>query len=292
MAISDLSLFSSMAFALDNTTSHIQDIQQSLASGTRVNVPSDDLVNYGQAQLLRARASAVKNDINTGQQVQGLLTSADNALASVGNWLNSALSIATQGADASTNTAQMTTLGNQVQSMLDQALGEANTEYAGVYMFGGSQTGNPPFDAVGNYSGNALTNSATFSDNTAIQTTFDGQAIFGDPSTGVIGALTALRNALLAGNKTATASTLSQLQSAVRNVADARGNIGINQQSLTAFLANANDQSTTLQSSISNLVDTDVAQAALDQQQSLLQEQALVSMASGLGKIPLVNILA
>ena len=127
---------------------------------------------------------------------------------------------------------------------------------------------------------------------TAIQTTFNGQAIFGDPANGVIGALTALKNALLAGNKTATASTLSQLQTAVQNVADARGHIGINQISLQTFITNANDQSTTLQTSISNLVDVDVAHAALDQQQSLLQEQALVSMASGLGKIPLVNILA
>ncbi len=221
-----------------------------------------------------------------------MLTSADNSLASVGNWLNSALSIATQGADASMNASQMTTLGNQVQSMLNQVIGEANTQYAGAYMFGGSQTNNPPYDTTGNYSGNGVTNSATFSDNTAIQTTFNGQAIFGDPTTGVIGALTALKNALQAGDKTATASTLSQLQTAVQNVADARGTIGTNEISLQTFITDANNESTTLQTSISNLVDTDVAQAALDQQQTLLQEQALVSMASGLGKIPLVNILA
>jgi len=291
MAISDLSLFNSMAFALDQTTSHIQDIQQSLASGKQVVQPSDNLINYGQAQLLGAHASAVANDINTGQQVQGLLTTADNSLAEVGNWLNSAMSVATQAADGSVSTAQMQTLAGQVQSMLQQVIGAGNTEYSGTYLFGGSQTSGPPYDASGNYGGDHGNNFASFSDGTKIQNSFDGSAILGDANNGVIGALTALGNALQAGDKTATAATLSQIQTAIQNVATARGNVGVNEQALTNFLSNAGTESITLQDSISNLTDVDVAQASLDQQQALLQEQALISMASGLGKIPLVNIL-
>ena len=292
MAISDLSLFNSMASALDTTTSRIQVVQQSLASGKRVVQPSDDLVNYGQAQLLGARASAVANDINTGQQVQGLLNTADNALSNVGNWLNSATSIATQGADGTVSPAEMATLAGQVQSILDQVIGAANTKYADAYMFSGSQTNTPPFDTTGNYAGDSGTNFATFSDDTKVQNTFDGKAILGDAGSGVIGALTSLQNALQTGDKVATAAALSQLQAGVQSVATARGNIGVNQNALQDFLTNAGTEGTNLQASISNLTDVDVAHAALAQQQLLLQEQALVSMASGLGKIPLVNILA
>ncbi len=292
MAISDLSLFNSMATALDTTTANIQNIQQSLATGKRVVQPSDNLVNYGDAELLSAQNSAVTNDINTGTQVQGLLTTADNALSNVGNWVNSASSIATQGADGTMSTAQMSTLATQVQSILTQVTGAANTEYAGAYIFGGSQTGAPPYDASSNYVGDSTTNFATFSDGTKVQTTFDGSSIFGDSATGLIGTLTTLQNALQTGNHTAVASTLSALQTAVQSVATARGSVGINESSLQTFISNANTESTTLQASISSLTDVDVASAALNQQQTLLQEQALVSMASGLGKIPLVNILA
>jgi flagellar hook-associated protein 3 FlgL len=292
MAISDLSLFNSMAIALDTTTANIQGIQQSLASGKRVVQPSDDLVNYGQAHLLSARNSAVANDINTGTQVQGLLTTADNALSNVGNWVNAASSIATQGADGTMGTAQMSTLATQVQSILSQVTGAANTEYAGAYIFGGSQTNAAPYDPSANYLGDSMTNFATFSDGTKVQTTFDGSSIFGDANTGLIGTLNALQNALQTGNHAAVASTLAALQTGVQSVATARGSIGINESSLQAFISNANTESTTLQASISSLTDVDVASAALNQQQALLQEQALVSMASGLGKIPLVNILA
>ena len=292
MAISDLSMFNSMAFALDDTTSRIQNIQQELASGKRVVQPSDNPVNYGQARLLSARASAIQGDINTGPQVQGLLATADNALDSIGNWLNSAISIATQGADATISPSQMASMGAQVQSILQQVIGAANTQWAGASLFAGNQTNTTPYDAAGNYAGDAGTNFATFSDGTKVQTTFDGSAIFGDAGNGAIGALTALANALQAGDKVATANTLSQLQTGVASVASARGNVGINEIALQTLLANAGTENTTLQGSISDLTDVNVAKAALDQQQALLQEQALVSMASGLGKIPLVNILA
>lgn len=291
MPISDLSLFSSMTFALDNTTAGLQTVEQELATGKQVVEPSDNLVNYGQAQLLSARSSAVTNDINTGTQVQGLLTTADNALANAGNWANSAISIATQGADGTVSTAEMATLGTQVQSILQQVIGEGNAGYAGAQLFGGSQTTAAPYDATGNYTGNSGTNFATFSDGTQIQTTFDGSAIFGNATSGLIGALTTLQNALQTGNKTAVASTLSQLQTAVQSVATARGTIGVNESSLQTFLSNANNESTTLQASISSLTDADVPTVALDEQELNLQEQALVSMASNLSKIPLVNIL-
>jgi flagellar hook-associated protein 3 FlgL len=292
MPISDLSLFTSMTFALDNTTSSLQNIEQELATGKEVVLPSDNVVNYGQAQLLSARSSAVTNDINTGQQVQGLLSTTDNALSNVGNWVNSAISIATQGSDGGTSTAAMSTLGGQVQSILQQVVGAANTQYAGAYLFAGSQTTAAPYDPGNNYLGNSGTNFATFSDGTKVQTTFDGSAIFGDSATGLIGALTTLQNALQTGNRTAVASTLSQLQTAIQSVATARGNVGINESSLQTFISNANNESTTLQASISSLTDVDVPQAVLGEQELNLQEQALASMASNLSKIPLVNILA
>jgi flagellar hook-associated protein 3 FlgL len=292
MAISDLSLFSSMTYALDQTTSNIQTIEQQLSTGKQVVEPSDNLVNYGQAQLLSARSSAVSNDINTATQIQGSLTTADNALSSVSNWLDSAISIATQGADGGVSTSQMATLGGQVQSILQQVIGAANTQYTGAYLFGGSQNGNAPYDPSGNYLGDATNTYASFSDGTKIQSTFNGQAIFGNSTTGAIGALTSLQNALQSGNKTVTASALTQLQSALTSVATADGNVGVNENSVQTFLTNANTESISLQTSISNLTDADVAQDSLNEQEALLQEQALVSMASGLGKIPQVNIIA
>jgi len=292
MAVPDISLFNTLAFGLDGTTSSLQQVEQNIATGKQVNQPSDNPLAYASSQVLGAQESAVSNDILLAQQVQAQLSTASNALSSVTNSINSALSIATQGSDASINTTEMATLGTQVQSILQQVLGAANSQYGGSHLFAGNQVQSAPYDINGNYSGDNGSNFVTFSDGTKVQTNLDGSAIFGTSTTGLIGTLTALASALSSGNKTAVAAALPQLQANLASIGAANGSLGISLQSVSTVLNNATNQSTSLQASISNLVDTDVPQAAAQEQQVLLQQQALISLGSSLGKLPLINILA
>ncbi|HVN29326.1 MAG TPA: flagellin, partial [Candidatus Binataceae bacterium] len=117
-------------------------------------------------------------------------------------------------------------------------------------------------------------------------------SIFGTTTTGLIGTLTSLASALNSGNKTAVAAALPQLQANLASIGAANGALGISLNSLASIVTNATTENTNLQTSISNLVDADVAQSAAKEQQTLLQQQALISLGSGLGKIPLINILA
>jgi flagellar hook-associated protein 3 FlgL len=186
----------------------------------------------------------------------------------------------------------MATLGAQVQSILQQVLGAANSQYGGTYLFAGNQVQAGPYDSNGNYSGDNGNNSVTFSTGIKVQTNFDGKSIFGDSTSGIVGALASLATALNSGNKAAVAAAMPQLQTGLQTVASTRGNLGINLSSVTSLVNDSNSQSTTLQASISNLVDVDVPQAAAKEQEALLQQQALISLGSSLGKIPLINILA
>ncbi|MGO9264096.1 MAG: hypothetical protein ACLQBA_04280 [Candidatus Binataceae bacterium] len=120
----------------------------------------------------------------------------------------------------------------------------------------------------------------------------DGLAVFGDNSTGLIATLGALASALNSGNQSAVAAALTQLQAALATVSIAQGSLGANLTAANSVVNNAPGQGTTLQASLQNLVGTDVAQAAAQEQEGLLQQQALVSLGSELGKIPLINILA
>lgn len=292
MSVPDLSLFTSLTYSLDNTNSSLQQIEQQIGTGKQVLQPSDDPTAYAQSQVLTAQQSAVANDLVLAQQVQSQLTTADGALSNVSNAIDSAISIATQGANATTDPSSMATLGAQVQSILQQVIGEANSQYGGSYLFGGNQVQASPYDSSGNYTGDIGTNSVTFSNGTKVQTNFDGQTIFGNTSSGLIATLTSLASALNGGNQAAVAAALPQLQTALTNLAAARGNLGINLSSVTNLVTTANDETTTLQTSVSNLVNVNVAQAAATEQELLLQQQALVSVGSNLGKIPLVNILA
>lgn len=292
MSIPDISLFSQLASSLDTTTSNIQTVEQQLGTGKRVIEPSDDPVAYAGAELLNMQNSAVSNDLSLAQQTQGRLTTIDNTLSSVTNAINAAMTTATQGADGSISAAQMGTLATQAQGILTQVIGAANTQYEGAYVFAGNQVLAPPYSAGGVYSGDNTTNSVTFSDGTKVQTTFDGQAMFGDSAGGLIGALQSLVTALNAGNHAGVSAVLGQLQTGLQTLSQANSTVGTNEDTLASVVSNSNNKLVTLQTTESNLVDADVAQEAMMEQQTTLQQQALISLGSTLGKMPLINILA
>ena len=292
MSVPDISLFSQLSFSLDQTLTNVQTIEQQLGTGKRVIEPSDDPVAYAGAALLNTDQSASSNDLSLAQQTQGRLTTLDNALATVSNEINAASTTATQGADGSISAAQMQTLATQAQSILTQVIGAGNTQYEGAYVFAGSQVLTQPYSATGIYSGDSATNSITFSDGTQVQMTFGGQSIFGDNTGGLISALTSLVNNLNSGNHAGVSATLPQLQTALQTLAEARSSIGSNLDTLSNVVTNSNNKIVTFQTTQSNLVDADVAQEAMQEQQTTLQQQALVQLGSTLGKIPLINILA
>jgi flagellar hook-associated protein 3 FlgL len=290
--ISDLSQFNSLGSALDRVTSNLQQIQQQLATGKRVNAPSDDPAAYATASSLNAEQSAASNDAALGAQIQGRLTTMDGAFATAANAINSAITTATQGADATVNASQMATLATQVQGALQQLVSAANQRYLNAYVFAGNQSLNAPFSGAGAYSGDSGGNSVTFSNGVTAQLSFDGKAIFGDNTGGAIGAMLNLVSALQSGNKAAVSAVLPQLQTALQVISSARATLGTGLATINGVVSDANSQVTSLTGAISKLTDLDVATAVAKENQAQLQQQARVSLASEMAKKPLVNVLA
>ena len=292
MIVSDITLFNTLTAALDGTASQIQLSEQQLSTGRRVNQPSDDPAAYAQTEVLSQQSSAITNDVSIADQVQSQLSTVDNVLSSAGNALDSAVQLATQGADATTSTSQMADLGKEVNALLSQMIGLANSQYDGSYVFSGDKVLTAPYSAAGIYSGGTNGNSVELSDGTSMQVNFNGQLIFGDATTGPIGALSALAAALNAGNKTAVATTLPQLQASIQQIATARAGIGTTINTASAEATNGNSNLVTLSAAINNVSGTDIAKTTLLFQEQSVQQQALVSLGSELNKIPLIDILA
>jgi flagellar hook-associated protein 3 FlgL len=290
--ISDLVLFDSLAFSLDSVLNGIQENQSQLATGKRVNSPSDDPVAYGEAAVLGAQKSAIANDLALAQRIQGKLSSVDGALASASNAIDSAMSLATQGADATVNTAQMQSLASQVSALLSSIIQDANLQYAGSYVFAGNQTLTTPYSAAGAYAGDSGSNVFTFAGGATVRLSFNGQAVFGDNTSGLIGTLVSLQKALDAGDKAGTSAALSGLQTALQQVATTRAAVGSDEQTVSSLITDSNSKLTTLEAATNDLVGLDIPQAAAREQEALLQQQALVSFAQGLAHMPLINILA
>lgn len=127
------------------TQQQINTDEQQIASGQSVNVPSD---NPSAAAIL------VENGYQISQadqferslgSVQGEMQNADSALNSVVTALQQAITLGTEGANGTVNSADRQAIATQVQGIQSQLLSLANLTYQGNYVFGGTASLTTPY---------------------------------------------------------------------------------------------------------------------------------------------------
>jgi flagellar hook-associated protein 3 FlgL len=157
---------------------------QRVATGKRINKPSDDPVGIQDTLSLRSSIAQIQQFGRNIDNNRLFLNTADTALDSVGLGITRARELA-QGSLGSINSAQTRAMAAlEIQSILDQAILEANTQVKGHFIFGGTDILNPPYQANGSglgaiYSGNSDTLEVEIGSTLTIPITRPGSEVFG-----------------------------------------------------------------------------------------------------------------
>jgi flagellar hook-associated protein 3 FlgL len=128
--------------------SRYSQLQQEVASGRRINRPSDD----PEAAL---RILPLRTDIRRLEQLSGNVSLAretlDTGTASLEDasaLMQRARELTTQAANGTLSDSDRQSIGAEISQMLDQMVGIANTRRGDRYLFGGTANGEPPFAVV------------------------------------------------------------------------------------------------------------------------------------------------
>jgi flagellar hook-associated protein 3 FlgL len=152
MRIATSTIFSNQTNAIDNLEATYEEEGQDLSSGIALNEPSDGPTIIAQDLAIR-NDSAVTTQVGSNlTNLNSLLSTTDSTLSSLTSLLQSARSLAIEGASDSLSATQRQDIGTQVNQLLQQAIGLANTEYDGKYIFSGTAAvaGTSLVTAVGN----------------------------------------------------------------------------------------------------------------------------------------------
>jgi flagellar hook-associated protein 3 FlgL len=137
-----------MQYAMQQSQQNLSTALQQVSTGLRVNQLSDDpSASANMVSSLAASANVDQYTSNVSYLLPQMQT-ADSALSSIVTALNSAITDGTAGANGTETSAQRQSIASQVASVLTTVVAQANTSYAGVYVFGGSETSTPPFVAA------------------------------------------------------------------------------------------------------------------------------------------------
>jgi flagellin len=228
----------------------LQNTLTQLSSGSRINSGADDAAGLALADGLHANVAALTQSAQNASAGVGMLQTADGALAQVTNLLNRAITLATEAANGTLNTSQVSSADQEYQNILTE-IGNigSTTNYNGNAVF--SATAVNVFVSDGTSSG-----ASTFAETVGALTT----ASVGTTSGGGGADLTA--SATL--DATTASGILTTLTSAVQDVAYQRGTIGANINQLNAAANVANTQSVNLSSAENNIRATNYGQATSD----------------------------
>jgi flagellar hook-associated protein 3 FlgL len=247
---------------------------------------------------LASQLAGLDSFVQSSSSEQGVLQVTDSTLGEVVTQVTSAISLATQGANGTLNTADLASIAQEAAGIRDNVLSLANTSYQGSYLFSGSQGTTKPFTldsttspATATYNGDQVTSSLTTPSGQSVTLNVPGSSVFTAAGTSLLGTLNQLVSDLQSGNSSGAAADSSALTAALGTVNQQRSTIDTSLTQLTNTTSYAQTQAALVETQQSGLLSADTATVATSLQMAEVQHQALISVASSLGQNDLFSYL-
>jgi flagellar hook-associated protein 3 FlgL len=295
MRVADQEIFGQVLSNFQQIAQKTLTAQQQVSSGKKVTQPSDDPIAFGQIVSDKTNIARTQQWLRNIDSGVTRLQTADSTLGDVGNILSQIKELAVQARSDTNTAANRTAIANQIRQLDQQLVQLANTDVDGQHIFGGTKTDADPFvlgagDDV-QYVGNDETQSIAVGKNQTIQVTLPGSQVFTGPTTNIFDGLKNLLSALEANDGAGIETGIGDLDNAISQVADARGQIGALDNRLGSTKTALGDAVNVLQSALSQKEDVDLAQAITNLTQQQMALQATAQSANMIFNNSLLNFL-
>ena len=287
MRVTESNIAANFLNNINQTRERITVEQAQLATGKRVTKVSDDPQATDSILRLKSFLSANAQYQTNNAQAEADTEATESALNNFSDLLvnlKGILSQATNGAQ----TLNLQTYADQIDQLLGDAVGIANTKSNGRYLFGGTNTLQQPFTLAADHSSvtvnpNGITGSIEVPINEGVNQTvnIDGQEAF--QGTSIFDLMIEVKNKLQSGlNPTSDES--AALDTYLEHVATETGKAGSMLGNIQNNDAMLSSQQTQIQQLLSVQQDSDVAETTLKFNQDQLSLQAALS--SGASVLP------
>ncbi len=135
-----------LASRISLTRRQIADAQERVATGKRINRPSDDPTGAETLIRLRTAQAEIEHFSRNTSAVKERLTFSDSALDSYEQALDRVKALLMKGASGTASADVRATLAAEIDGVRIRVLANANTRIDGQYIFGGTRQAEPPFD--------------------------------------------------------------------------------------------------------------------------------------------------
>ena len=249
------------------------ELQHQLATGLKVNSPSDDPLAARRAVNIRASIAKNEQYTNNISSAGPQLLESTTSIQTVVSSLQRVQELVIEGGTGTVNQVQMNQIAIEVNQVLEGVLDEANHQTNGRYVFGGTRTLKEPFVATRDannqitgitYQGNDKSIEIAVADGATVAINQSGDRVF-QSQQDLFQTLINIRDNLQAGDKTSLQGPrLAELKTSQDQLLIATAALGSTQNRLDTLTANTDNFTQQLTSDLSDNIDGDYAETVIN----------------------------
>lgn len=294
MRINEQQVVNDLLYSLGQDTQSINNLQEQISTGQIVNQPSDNPALNQQLMLLQGQVNQNNVYIQNTQYASGFLTQQTSALGGAVSILTNVKTLMLSAANDS-NSQDLQSYGTQMAQYVKQLFDLANTQYGGKYIFGGTQTTSQPFFM--NAAQTAVTTNPAgvggalqldVNQQMSEQYNITGTEAFNNGQ--MFNDLIAIENSLNSGTSPSQAD-ITTVSNYLNSMVNTNAKAGAMMDRFTLLQNQLSSQNQSMQSTISNLGNTDVAAAVIQMQQQQTTLNAALKAGAGVIQMTLANFL-
>ena len=299
MRVTPTTMFLTVGSGLQESIGRLQDAQEKLSSGKRINRFSDSPTDAATVLGLAARQRDWDAFTKAADDATGWLNTQDQALQSASSLLQRARELALSAGNGANSDTARASIAAELDSLKDELATLANTSYMGRSVFGGfkaaavSQDTSGRWTWAGGTSGDAV--NRRVAPEVTVRVNLDGNATFGfaaGAGQDVFAVLGRLATDVRAGNTAAVnGADLTDLDSRMADVNNGLATVGARANQVDAAQTIGQQRVDTLKQHRSSLEDADIPQSVMDLQLAQSGYQAVLGATARLTMPSLVDWL-
>lgn len=273
----------------------LSQLQNNLATGRRIHVPSDDpIASVGILSLSSAKGLAEQHRA-VAEQARSNYLLAENALAEISELMKETKKLALQGATATTEQSAREVMAAQIRSMQDRLISLGNSKDSnGKYLFAGFEVHTAPFERDAGTPPSLLYNGDTNVNSLEVGPGLNvgGNIIIEQQVRAAFDALQDVHDRLMSGDTSGLSGISLQL---VDDASDAlrfaRGAVGATAQQLESASATALRRIDEFARLISDRGDADITETIVQMQATQNAYEMSLAAFSGISRLSLLDFM-
>lgn len=261
MRITTFTLFNQLTRSLNDNLMSMSKLSTMLASGKKINNPSDDVSGMMKAMDYKVSINEIEQFKRNIDEATAHLSFADTAMSSATNALTRARELAVQGANDSVSTEDRVAMAEEIANLRDEIMSLANGKFQGKNIFSGYKTSTESFTSGFSYQGDSGEVNVMIDHNATMTINIPGNEAFSYGGTSFMETLDDLYDTLTNTSSTATdiSAYIDDIDDALDQTANVRADIGARLNHLENRKSNLEERDVTLKTFLSETEDTDIA---------------------------------